>query len=207
MFRLVSQARAQGVQSCFQVDLSAFKRNVQAMAAVPQEIQELPHPDIETAREVSAKMTKARAKAMVRELLSGYAAKSFQAKLTEILDKEAQNDGGVVTDELPARWAWAENVHNDILAQYGFATGHGMDFLTLPLELILKNCPDCLGNVQKIGDYLRLKTWPVCKDQEARFGKMVLETSHRAVFCTVTYGWMGWVWLGDVGCMGGAWRR
>ena len=52
-------------------------------------------------------------------------------------------------------------MHNDILAQYGFATGHGMESLTLPLELILKSCPDCLGNVKKIGEYLKLKTWPI----------------------------------------------
>ena len=130
-----------------------------AAVAVPHELPT--RPDMETAREVSAKMTKARAKAMVRELLSGYAAKSFQAKLTEILEKEATTEGGVVADESPARWAWAENVHNDILAQYGFATGHGMESLTLPLELILKSCPDCLGNVKKIGEYLKLKTWPI----------------------------------------------
>ena len=131
-----------------------------AAVAVPHELPT--RPDMETAREVSAKMTKARAKAMVRELLSGYAAKSFQAKLTEILEKEATTaEGGVVAHESPARWAWAENVHNDILAQYGFATGHGMESLTLPLELILKSCPDCLGNVKKIGEYLKLKTWPI----------------------------------------------
>eukprot|EP00438_Fugacium_kawagutii_P008865 Skav200647 [mRNA] locus=scaffold2539:100077:102945:+ [translate_table: standard] len=129
-----------------------------AAVALPQSALS-ERPEREEAREVSAKMTKARAKAMVRELLSGYAAKSFQTKLTEILEK-ASAEGGVVTDELPARWAWAENVHNDILAQYSFATGHGMEYLTLPLELILESCPECLDNVKKIGELLRLKTWP-----------------------------------------------
>ena len=108
--------------------------------------------------EVEVKMTKARAKALVRELLSAYAAKTFQSKLTEILSKEEEK--GSVTDELPARWAWAEKFHNDILAQYGFETGNGMEALTFPLELILKSYPECMSNVQKISEYLKLKNWP-----------------------------------------------
>ena len=133
-----------------------------AAVASPHEAE---RPNAEAAREVSAKMTKARCKAMVRELLSAYAAKSFQTKLTEILNKEVENKT-VITDELAARWAWAENVHNDILAQYGFATGHGMEYLTLPLELILKSCPECMANVQKISEFLKLKTWPLQKSTE-----------------------------------------
>ena len=133
------------------------------MAAVA--LPEAERPNAEAAREVSAKMTKARCKAMVRELLSAYAAKSFQTKLTEILNKEVENKT-VITDELAARWAWAEKVHNDILAQYGFATGHGMEYLTLPLELILKSCPECMANVQKISEFLKLKTWPISETEK-----------------------------------------
>lgn len=121
----------------------------------------LPHErEAEGIREVSVTMTKARAKALVRELLSAYAGKTFQTKLMDILSKE-ELDGTPITDELPSRWAWAEKFHNDILAQYGFATGHGMGTLTQPLELILKSCPECMSSVQKIGEFLKLKNWPV----------------------------------------------
>jgi len=99
-------------------------------------------------------MSKARAKAMVRELQSIYSAKSFQAKLQEILGK------GEGTDELPARWAWAEKFHNDILAQYGFVTGDGMERLISPLSLILKSFPECRSGVEKIAGLLGLKSWP-----------------------------------------------
>lgn len=134
-------------------------------------------------------MSKARAKALVQELSSAYSSKSFQSKLEELL-KEGGSD---VTDDFPARWAWAEKFHDDILAQYGFATGQGMKSIVEPLEVIVKSFPECMSMVQKIAEHLRLKQWPK-KEEEvvesrglSKNRALALQKELLAIFATPSF--------------------
>ena len=136
-----------------------------------------------------AEVSKARAKALVQELCSAYASKSFQSKLDELL----KEGGSQVTDDFPARWSWAEKVHDDILAQYGFGTGNGMKSLTEPLEVIVKSFPECMRMVQKIAEHLRLKQWPK-KEEEvvespglSKNRALALQKELLAIFATPSF--------------------
>lgn len=103
------------------------------------------------------KMTRARAKAMLMELVGEYSTKSFQNKLGDILQKEAQQ--GEVRDESPGRWALAEECHADIFARYGFKSGTGVERLR-PIVLIFQKFPDLADKVQKLWKLLGLKSSP-----------------------------------------------
>ena len=103
------------------------------------------------------KMTRARAKAMLMELIGEYATKSFQSKLADVLQKEAQQGG--VCDESPGRWALAEGCHADIYARYGFKSGNGVERLR-PIFLISQKFPDLADKVQKLWKLLGLKSSP-----------------------------------------------
>ncbi|CAE7441276.1 unnamed protein product [Symbiodinium sp. CCMP2592] len=103
------------------------------------------------------KMTRARAKAMLMELVGEYSTKSFQNKLGDILQKEAQQ--GEVCDESPGRWALAEECHADIFARYGFKSGTGVERLR-PIVLIFQKFPDLADKVQKLWKLLGLKSSP-----------------------------------------------
>eukprot|EP00437_Effrenium_voratum_P004807 CAMPEP_0181422780 /NCGR_PEP_ID=MMETSP1110-20121109/13790_1 /TAXON_ID=174948 /ORGANISM="Symbiodinium sp., Strain CCMP421" /LENGTH=411 /DNA_ID=CAMNT_0023545887 /DNA_START=168 /DNA_END=1403 /DNA_ORIENTATION=- len=103
------------------------------------------------------KMTRARAKAMLMELVGEYSTKSFQNKLGDMLQKEAQQ--GEVCDESPCRWALAEECHADIFARYGFKSGTGVERLR-PIVLIFQKFPDLADKVQKLWKLLGLKSSP-----------------------------------------------
>ena len=92
---------------------------------------------------------------MLMELLGEYSAKSFQSKLGDLLQKEAQH--GEVCDESPGRWALAEECHADIFARYGFKSGTGVERLR-PIVLISKKFPDLEEKVQKLWKLLALKS-------------------------------------------------
>mmetsp|Transcript_63016 Transcript_63016/g.117889 ORF Transcript_63016/g.117889 Transcript_63016/m.117889 type:complete len:399 (-) Transcript_63016:135-1331(-) len=101
------------------------------------------------------KMTKARAKSLLMELIGEYSAKHFQSKLDETLQKFQSPTG--VPDDLPARWLLAEECHADIFARYGFKSGTGIERLH-PIALILKNFPDLEDKVKKIYKLLVLSS-------------------------------------------------
>ncbi|CAE7249224.1 unnamed protein product [Symbiodinium sp. CCMP2456] len=103
------------------------------------------------------KMTRARAKAMLMELIGEYSTKSFQSKLGDVLQKEAQEGG--VCDESPGRWALAEDCHADIFARYGFKSGNGVERLR-PITMISQKFPDLADKVQKLWKLLGLKSSP-----------------------------------------------
>jgi len=103
------------------------------------------------------KMTRARAKAMLMELVGEYSTKSFQNKLGDMLQKEAQQ--GEVCDESPCRWTLAEECHADIFARYGFKSGTGVERLR-PIVLIFQKFPDLADKVQKLWKLLGLKSSP-----------------------------------------------
>ena len=103
------------------------------------------------------KMTRARAKAMLMELIGEYSTKSFQNKLGDVLQKEAQQGG--VCDESPGRWALAEGCHADIFARYGFKSGNGVERLR-PIVMISQKFPDLADKVQKLWKLLGLKSSP-----------------------------------------------
>ena len=73
------------------------------------------------------------------------------------MQKEAQQ--GDVPDELPGRWALAEECHADIFARYGFKSGTGVERLR-PIALILEKFPDLEDKVQKLWKLLGLKSSP-----------------------------------------------
>ena len=94
---------------------------------------------------------------MILRLVGEYSTKSFQNKLGDILQKEAQQ--GEVRDESPGRWALAEECHADIFARYGFKSGTGVERLR-PIVLIFQKFPDLADKVQKLWKLLGLKSSP-----------------------------------------------
>ena len=102
-------------------------------------------------------MTRARAKAMLMELLVEYSSKQFQSKLGDILQKEAEQ--GEVPDDLPGRWVLAEECHADVFARYGFKSGTGTERLR-PIVLIFQKFPDLEDKVRKLWKLLGLKSSP-----------------------------------------------
>ncbi|OLP78485.1 2-C-methyl-D-erythritol 4-phosphate cytidylyltransferase, chloroplastic [Symbiodinium microadriaticum] len=90
-------------------------------------------------------------------LVGEYSTKSFQNKLGDMLQKEAQQ--GEVCDESPCRWTLAEECHADIFARYGFKSGTGVERLR-PIVLIFQKFPDLADKVQKLWKLLGLKSSP-----------------------------------------------
>ena len=94
---------------------------------------------------------------MILRLVGEYSTKSFQNKLGDMLQKEAQQ--GEVCDESPCRWTLAEECHADIFARYGFKSGTGVERLR-PIVLIFQKFPDLADKVQKLWKLLGLKSSP-----------------------------------------------
>eukprot|EP00931_Biecheleriopsis_adriatica_P103605 TRINITY_DN78412_c0_g1_i1.p1 TRINITY_DN78412_c0_g1~~TRINITY_DN78412_c0_g1_i1.p1 ORF type:complete len:616 (-),score=179.84 TRINITY_DN78412_c0_g1_i1:25-1872(-) len=114
--------------------------------------------------------SKARADALLRELISGYTAKLFQRKLDQLLNK-ARGTGVEDLDAVPGRWDLTKKVHEEVFERYGYRAEEPLASVIKPL---LESYPDLADKVQEICEALRLKA-PLVKPEPSLTKEAALE--------------------------------
>jgi len=103
-------------------------------------------------------ISRARADAMLSELLQGYSAKIFQRKLNNLVQKQSKSLHAEEKDDVAGRWELAKRVHGEVLERYGYKADEHMSSV---MESVMTAYPQLLDKVRSIYETLHLKELPI----------------------------------------------